>query len=514
MTLTGKRLYLVVAACAVVVYLGALKNRFAFDDLAIVLWNSLFTKPGAWWRAFASSYWPPEMGGGMYRPLTVFTYALDWWVARASWFHAMNLLWHAGASVGVAALARRWAGDRAALAAGLIFAVHPVHVEAVANIAGRAELMAALFAILAVYAALACDQVGWSALAAALALLCKENGAVVPALIVWGWIMGLARPPRRRIAAYVASWIAVGAAYAIVRWYVLRPYAGVFNIAAQFLGASPFEIRLTAVAAFADFARLLVLPIHLRVDYSPAERTLVTSPLDGRFLLGALCLAVWATLLVLAWRRGRKLEAFGLGWIALALLPVANLLYPAGVLVAERTLYLPSVGLALAAGIALARLGEMPERAGEPAAPQPVWLVVLAFITIAGGVRSFLRVPVWRDELTVVLSEFEDSPRSFDGPSRMVGIYLSQHKPEKAFEAFSIAERIYNQLPWLYMAGADVAFNLRRSGLADSMLARLEQLCGHCEFYYRFEATAARARGDSAVADSLLARLARLPQRP
>jgi len=499
---TPKRVFLVVAVCAAVVYLGALWNRFAFDDLPIVLWNSLFRQPGAWRRAFASSYWPPEMGGGMYRPLTVASYAIDWLVARAAWFHAVNLLWHAGTSVAVAALARRWAGDNAALAAGLVFAVHPVHVEAVANIAGRAELMAALFAVLAVYAALARDRIGWSALAGALALLCKENGAVVPALIAWGWIVGLARPSRRRVTLYAVSWIGVGVLYAIVRESVLRPYAGVFNVAAQFVGASPLQIRLTAVSAFADFARLLVFPLHLRVDYSPAERTLVATPLDWRFVLGVLCLLAWAALLVLAWRRGRRVEAFGLGWIGVALLPVANLLYPAGVLVAERTLYLPSVGLALAAGAAL---GTWVERGAAPR--RLAW--VLGLVVVTGGVRTALRVPVWRDQLTVVLSELEDSPRSFDGPARMVGIYLSQHKPQQAFEAFSIAERIYNQLPWLFMAGADVAFNLGRSGLADSMLARLEQLCSRCEFYYRFEAAAARARGDSAVADSLLGRLAR-----
>ncbi len=258
--MTPKRVFLVVAVCAAVVYLGALWNRFAFDDLPIVLWNSLFRQPGAWRRAFASSYWPPEMGGGMYRPLTVASYAVDWLVARAAWFHAVNLLWHAGTSVAVAALARRWAGDNGALAAGLVFAVHPVHVEAVANIAGRAELMAALFAVLAVYAALARDRIGWSALAGALALLCKENGAVVPALIAWGWIVGLARPSRQRVTLYAVSWIGVGVLYAIVRESVLRPYAGVFNVAAQFVGASPLQIRLTAMAAFADFARLLVFP--------------------------------------------------------------------------------------------------------------------------------------------------------------------------------------------------------------------------------------------------------------
>jgi len=85
------------------------------------------------------------------------------------------------------------------------------------------------------------------------------------------------------------------------------------------------------------------------VDYSPAERTIVQNLSDGRFLLGLACLALWAWLLVMAWRRQRS-EAFGLGWIAIAFLLVSNLLFSDGVLLAERTLYLPSVGLALAAG--------------------------------------------------------------------------------------------------------------------------------------------------------------------
>src|SRR5439155_829363 len=90
----------------------------------------------------------------------------------------------------------------------------------------------------------------------------------------------------------------------------------------------PLTVRLAAVAALADVVRLLVFPLTLRVDYSPNERTAVTSPLDFRFAIGLLCALTWAALLLLAWRRGRKLEAFGLGWIGVAFLPVANLLYP------------------------------------------------------------------------------------------------------------------------------------------------------------------------------------------
>src|SRR5438309_12037365 len=100
----------------------------------------------------------------MYRPLIIATFSLDRLVDGATWFHAVNVFWHAAAAVVVAALARHWAGLRGALAAGVIFAVHPVHVEAVANVVGRAELMAGLFTMLAVYAALVRGSLAWSTL--------------------------------------------------------------------------------------------------------------------------------------------------------------------------------------------------------------------------------------------------------------------------------------------------------------------------------------------------------------
>jgi hypothetical protein len=192
------------------------------------------------------------------------------------------------------------------------------------------------------------------------------------------------------------------------------------------------------------------------------------------------------------------MEAFGLGWIALALLPVANLVFPVGVLVAERTLYLPSAGLALAAGAWL-----------KDWAPERVRAVV-AVLVIAGGVRTALRVPVWRDVDTVVLSELDDSPRSYDGPAKMVVLYLNSHQPERALEAFRLATGIYDRtLPWLYVTGAEAAFQVGQAALAESLLASLERACVRCEHYYQYEAGAALARGDTAVADTLLARAKR-----
>src|SRR5881296_2994050 len=439
------------------------------DDVAIIVTNPLVAEPAGVWRAFGAPYWPPDLGGHLYRPLIIAAFALDRMLDGAVWFHAANLLWHGAAAVAVAVLARRWADTTGGLVAGV-------------------------FVVLSVYAALAREAIGWSAAAWALGLLCKENAAVAPALIAWAWVLGLARPSRRRMGLFVASWVLVGGVYAVARAVVLHPFAGFQSIGAMFLGASPWAVRLTAVSALADVARLLVFPLTLRVDYSPNERSLVTSPLDPGFVVGVLCALLWSALLALAWKRDRKIEAFGLGWIGVALLPVANVLYPAGFYVAERTLYLPSAGLVLAAAGWVAR----PPR-------ERLWPVVAALAVLA-GIRTALRVPVWRDDTSVTLSIITDSPRSYVGPKRMIGYYLDQHAPARALAAARIAAATYGRDPTIYATGAVAAFAAGESRVGDSLLAALEQLCHRCGGYYRREATVARAHGYAAAADSLLAR--------
>ena len=500
------RTYLAVALCALLPHLPALWNRFAMDDLYIIVWNPLVHSIRGVFGAFAGPYWPPDLGGQMYRPLPLASFALTWSIAddHPLLFHAMNLLWHAVVAVLVTALALRspspdgrgGQGVRTTgLVAGLLFAVHPVHVEAIANVIGLGELMAAAGVCLAVYAAVARQNVLLSSLGLLLGLLSKENAVVAPGLIVWAWVVGFSRPSQRRMLEFAASWVVIAGAYLAVRGIVLAPYARLHATAPVFLGETAFAGRLTAVAALSDVVRLLILPVTLRVDYSPAERSIVRSLVDGRFVLGLLCLAIWAVLLVLAWRKGRKVEAFGLGWIAIPFLPISNLLFSTGVLLAERTLYLPSVGLALATGAVLAR------------APGSRLRLIIPLLVLAGGIRSAIRVPVWRDDFAVTQSILEDSPESYRGPARMAMIYQSHRQPLQALGALREAAHIYDRDPTLFIAAADAAITLGRPRLADTLLAQADLLCVNCPGYLRTQALAARSRGDSAVADSLLARI-------
>src|SRR3989442_2488256 len=139
----ARSVYLAVAACAVIVYLGALWNEFVWDDQVIILGNPLVQTWAGLATAFASPYWPPFVGGYLYRPLTLLTYVLDWHIGGAAWFHAVNLLWHAGVSALVAVLARRWAGDAAALVAGGVFSGDPRPVATGAHPLGRGRPMGA-----------------------------------------------------------------------------------------------------------------------------------------------------------------------------------------------------------------------------------------------------------------------------------------------------------------------------------------------------------------------------------
>ena len=141
-----RRELLLVFVVAVVLYLPTARYGFVQDDRAIIASNPAAHSIGAALVAFDDPYWPRETGAGLYRPMTILSYAIDWTVSggRPGWMHVMNALWHGLASVLLVMLLARWLPPLGAAAAGLVFAWHPVHVEAVASLVGRAELLAAV----------------------------------------------------------------------------------------------------------------------------------------------------------------------------------------------------------------------------------------------------------------------------------------------------------------------------------------------------------------------------------
>jgi hypothetical protein len=337
-------------------------------------------------------------------------------------FRVVSYLLYTAVGVGVLALARRLLSEQVALGVALLFAAHPVHVEAVALGVGQNELLVGLLATLMTVRYLDRRRGGsgvpgpgdWALLGALYlaASLLKEQGLVLPGLLLAAELFVLPRPDRsraRRLAGGYTLLAALGIGVLVARAVVLSgDVAGTFVAEAledQKLGGR----ALTMLRVVPEWVRLLLWPSHLRADYSPQELAASTGfhgpeAIGLGLLLGGVA-AAW-----LARRRSPTLS-FGLAWSAVALLPVSNVLVPTGILLAERTLFLPSVGVVLTLG-ALAEMVLGWDRGPGRLVGRALALTG-AVLLVAGVARSAERHPIWRNGATYVARSVRDAPRSW-----------------------------------------------------------------------------------------------------
>jgi len=410
---------LVVVACAV--YAQTVGYDFAFDDVWAIVQRPLFHDLGRWCEILGASWWSNKT---LYRPLTALTFAANWALGHGSPhpFHAVNVLLHAATCVAVFVLARRYLAPPAAFVAGLLFAVHPVHVEAVANVVGRAEVLSTLFAVLAVLCyrwdgalAEAGDHRSARRVAATLgtlacftlALAAKEMAFALPGLLLLSDLLDAdqaGRPFHEKAQRHFLLWVAVivaGLAWLGLRSGIVGDLTG--REVAPGLEGLGLVGRTKVMAAIApQYYRLLLFPLRLSVDYSPDFMPIVTA-WTGRALFGAAL--VLATLGAALWARRRfPVVTFSIGWMAATIAIVANVLVPTGLLVGERTLYLPSVGTVLLLGWLWGILYRRQQAAA---------VVTAAVVVLAGAVRTVTRNPVWRSNDTVLPSLVRDAPGSY-----------------------------------------------------------------------------------------------------
>lgn len=523
---------LLVAAVAAGAYANTLPNQPVFDDGWAIFDNPLVKSLANVPRMFREEY---NFGGnasnaGVWRPVTTLTYALNWAAGGRDvvGYHLVNLALHALACVLVLELARRAvaavAPERApaaALAAALLFALHPVHVEAVAGLVGRAELLSAVFSLSALLLALGAGRRRWRLPAAAAALaagvLSKESAAVTPVLYaLCAWAVpaaaGLpARPglaagaPRRALRSAGARALVLLAAAALP--FALRPRGvGVPLVAAWFAGQPREVVAGTMSRVFAEYLRLLVLPWPLGVDFWYSARIPMLHLLSAPSIAGA---AVWGGALALGvalLRRGRPIRGMGILWIFVPLLPVSNVLVPTGVLVAERLLYLPSVGFCLAAGdlfalgVAAAGRRRRPWAAAVPAA------LVLA---LAGG-KTASRNLEWRDGLSLWEAEVAKTPGDPVMNNNLAVEYNRRGRYAEARERLRVA---LDANPWYWRAWVNLGIAEQRTGEPDAALAayrRARLLAPDDAGPRRFAGLLLSERGDLAGAAGELEAAARL----
>ena len=413
------------AALAVLVTAPGFGNRLAQDDLPLILRNETIHTLSRPDRFFTTPYWHDPFPAALYRPLATTGLALQWKAGNGApsvyrWVSAALL---AGAAVALFQLAMLILPLAAAAAVSALFVVHPVHVEATALGVNQGELVVGLLLCWATAIYIRERKNGGLRFRSAAVIvllylaagLFKESALVLPGLLLAAELTLLDDPRtfRTRLLLLRPFYLVLGLVLALIlgaRTAVLGgDLVGTFT-APSMAGSGLGGRTLTMLGVVPQWIRLLFWPEHLQADYGPNE--IVTATGWGVAQWAGLGVLAAGSLILVAARRRLPVLAFGLGWIAVALIPVSNVLVPTGIMLAERTLFLASAGAALAVGAVLTLAWRTRERKIPDAARWGTAGLVV-FLVAVGAWRSRSRTRVWQDQKTLLNQTVVDAPKSY-----------------------------------------------------------------------------------------------------
>ena len=454
-TLAGSIALLAFAASAT-----GLPNQFTYDDEYVIQQDARVHTLAHWWRLFADSYWSKHWGGDGYRPLTIIGFAVQWVAGHGSplVFHVVNVALYLAVCVAVFWVMSGVLPSAPAWIAAALFAVHPVHVESVGNVVGQSELTVALLLTLAmglyIYGrAQGPLSVGRQLAIAAMygaAMLFKEHGITLVALVVLAE-MTVVRDPRplwtrlKEMRPFVLGLVAVAMAYLWARSVVLTGrFAGFAPyMPFQGLNLSTGNRILTAIGISPQWGRLFLWPARLTPEYSPPWIRIAQGV--GIWELPGLLLMIGVIGLFFATIRKAPAVSFGLGWVIVALSPVSNIVLPAGFLIAERTLFFPSVG-------AMIFVGALVPYAYEWLAARRMQLAGAAAVLtllILGGWRSAERQKVWHDDDVLFKHAVVDSPDSYRAHFMLGAWFFRNHRMRDGEREYGRAMHLFPFDPYM-----------------------------------------------------------------
>jgi len=415
-------LVLALWAFALLAYSNSFRAGLALDNGSVILQDSRIraATPENLHLILTKEYWYYRMTTGLYRPLTTFSYLVNYAIfgngPRPAGYHWVNFALHAVNIalvylLGLLLFQQTRLKEHMAFALAAVWAVHPILTESVTNIVGRADLLAAF----GVLAGLLCHvhggaASGWRklaslaglALAAAIGLFSKESAVVVLAAILI-YDLAFHQSWRARAAGYLAL-----APPFLVFFYVRdRVLAQLPSAVIPFgdnplVGAGFWTARLTAIKVVGKYLWLLLWPSHLSCDYSYNRIPLFTWG-DWKTLAAVAACAALAAVAVVCHRRNKPVF-FCIAFFFAALAPTSNLVILIGTIMAERFLYLPAIGFAGCLVVAVyAVCRRLPNLA--PA--------VLALVSVAFAVRTYARNFDWFDDLSLWTSAAQGGLASY-----------------------------------------------------------------------------------------------------
>lgn len=486
----GKLLFLFLfLGCAFLQYFQTINYEYVLDD-ALVFTKNNFVKegPSGIWKILSNEtfmgYFGEQKGlveGSRYRPLSLVSFNLEHQVfgmnPRVSHFFNILIYGLVGYVVFIT-LIRLFKESNTkknnflslAFLASIIYLLHPLHIEAVANVKGRDELMTMLFSMLAFYYALKYVDSGhiknivWMAIHFFLGLLSKENTLTFLAIIPFA-IYLFRRTERTRNFKAFGILLLVSIIYLFVRYSVIGFLFGnadstdLMNNA--FAEMAPHEKYATIFYTLLTYVKLHVFPHPLTHDYYPYHIPKMDFGDWQVWLSVIIHLGMVGT--IFYYLKKNPIISFALGFYIAAMSIVSNFVVSIGTFMNERFAFVASLGFSILIGLFIKLIGQKIKSESVILKSLPLIIILGAF-----AIKSYQRIPAWESPYTLNKTGVSVSPNSARANSFMAtalfNLYKSEKDPGKKIalldEATPYARKAVNIHPTYYNA------NLMKAGIA------------------------------------------------
>ncbi|XP_064200587.1 protein O-mannosyl-transferase TMTC1-like [Anguilla rostrata] len=478
--------YAVLVLVCVLCYSNSIRGEFVHDDVWAIL-NNPDVRPGSSLRnIFFNDFWGKRMADNTshksYRPLCILTFKLNIALAgmTALHFHVVNVCLHCAVSSLLMYVCERCVFDdsRLAFLSSLLFAVHPIHTEAVSGIVGRADVLACMLFLLAFLSYIRSVGEGysgesapptvssWSLLLSLLlgtcAMLVKETGITVFGVCVLydGLVLshkpltlllmgGRARDlpklfgPFARRSCVVSLYVAVIMSFRI---WVMGGSMPLFSEQDNPASFCPHLLTrfLTYLYLLAFNAGLLLAPITLCYDWQVGSIPLVESLWDVRniatLLLGVVMICLCLYCLTNLQGSQKREVLVGLLFLVFPFIPASNLFFRVGFVVAERILYMPSMGYCILVVQGMNRLCSLIGRWGSTALTVSMLLLLLLF-----SWKTVQQNEVWLSREALFRSGIQTLPHNAKVHYNYANFLKDQGRNAEAIHHYKTALRLYPQ---------------------------------------------------------------------
>lgn len=434
-------IFLLSLVLSLAVYGNGISGEFVFDDVTVIQNRGDLKNPDNFWNLFISPYHQNMPKTGLYRPLTMVSYALNFHIFGSSpvSFHLINIIIHALNSFLVFWLIKYlFKSKEIAFLSFLLFLFHPIHTESVTSIVGRAELWAFLWSLLTISFAFREKKI-LAGISFLLALMSKESALMVLPIIFFSELFLFGRKfyiVVKRSAYFIIPLVA----YFVLRYLALGQYftgdvtTTIIENPLKFLPIK--ERMLTAFGVLYMYLERLVWPIHLSADYSYNTILPISIFLDPIFLVGVGFFAILLWLLV-SKRMRKSVYVFSSIVFLFPYLIISNLIFPVGTIMGERLVYFPSLGFIIILAFWLVKLiekGGWFKKVG--------YIIIIAILSFYGG-RTFIRNKDWQNHKTLFFSALNESPNGLITNNALAGVYIRNGEWNKAKNQLETSRKIY-----------------------------------------------------------------------